>query len=287
MHEHLVTLDEREKLALARLNTLLDRPIGSPVGQLAEPREDSTLPALATLQRLAIDHQPSLVAARLAIEHTEARVAAERQEHEPDFFVKGGYMLMPGRDHLAVRARADHRRADRRQQVDRGDRGIVFPAGVWGRSSRDTQNRRGGAMRVQRAVVVGVGLMLATATTQARAQVQAGETPAGIAYEASGVGPPVVLIHGFSLDRRMWEAQAGTHGGGYDALVSTPAEAGTNTQSAYVIVAGADAHYAAAKAAGAEMVLDIEGQAYGGRGYTCRDIEGYMWSFGDYDPWAH
>ena len=80
---------------------------------------------------------------------------------------------------------------------------------------------------------------------------------------------------------------AGTHGGGYDALVSTPAEAGTNTQSAYVIVADADAHYAAAKAAGAEMVLDIEDQPYGGRGYTCRDIEGYVWSFGDYDPWAH
>lgn len=49
----------------------------------------------------------------------------------------------------------------------------------------------------------------------------------------------------------------------------------------------ADAHYAVAKAAGAEMVLDIQDQDYGGRGYTCRDLEGYVWSFGDYDPWAH
>ena len=80
---------------------------------------------------------------------------------------------------------------------------------------------------------------------------------------------------------------ASTHGGGYDDLVSTPAEAGTNTQSAYVIVEDADAHYASAKAAGAEMVLDIQGQDYGGRGYTCKDLEGYVWSFGDYDPWAH
>jgi uncharacterized glyoxalase superfamily protein PhnB len=47
----------------------------------------------------------------------------------------------------------------------------------------------------------------------------------------------------------------------------------------------ADAHYAGAKAAGAEMVLDIQDQDYGGRGYTCRDLEGYLWSFGDYDPW--
>jgi uncharacterized glyoxalase superfamily protein PhnB len=80
---------------------------------------------------------------------------------------------------------------------------------------------------------------------------------------------------------------ASTHGGGYDDLVSTPAEAGTNTQSAYVVVEDADAHYASAKAAGAEMVLDIQDQDYGGRGYTCKDLEGYLWSFGDYDPWAH
>jgi cobalt-zinc-cadmium efflux system outer membrane protein len=96
LHEHLLTLDERERLALARLNTLLDRPTESPVGRLADPREHGTLPALATLQRMALDHQPSLLAARVAIEHTEARLAAERREHKPDFFVKGGYMLMPG-----------------------------------------------------------------------------------------------------------------------------------------------------------------------------------------------
>jgi uncharacterized glyoxalase superfamily protein PhnB len=47
---------------------------------------------------------------------------------------------------------------------------------------------------------------------------------------------------------------AGTHGGGYDDLVSTPTEVGTNTQSAYVIVEDADAHYAGAKAAGAVQV---------------------------------
>jgi uncharacterized glyoxalase superfamily protein PhnB len=80
---------------------------------------------------------------------------------------------------------------------------------------------------------------------------------------------------------------SGAHGGGFDELVKAPAEVGgIRTQSAYVIVEDADAHLARARAAGAEIVLDIEDKDYGGRGYTCRDLEGHVWSFGTYDPWA-
>jgi uncharacterized glyoxalase superfamily protein PhnB len=80
---------------------------------------------------------------------------------------------------------------------------------------------------------------------------------------------------------------SGTHGGGFDELVKAPGElGGVGTQSIYVIVADPDAHLARARAAGAEIVLDIEDKDYGGRGYTCRDPEGHVWSFGDYDPWA-
>lgn len=35
----------------------------------------------------------------------------------------------------------------------------------------------------------------------------AGVTSAGFSYDVSGQGEPVVLIHGFGLDRRMWEPQ--------------------------------------------------------------------------------
>jgi uncharacterized glyoxalase superfamily protein PhnB len=62
---------------------------------------------------------------------------------------------------------------------------------------------------------------------------------------------------------------------------------GIGTQSAYVIVEDADAHYARAKAAGAEIVMEVEDQGYGGRLYSCRDPEGHLWSFGTYDPWAN
>jgi len=68
--------------------------------------------------------------------------------------------------------------------------------------------------------------------------------------------------------------------------VRTPEELGGNTQSAYVIVAEIDAHYEHAKAAGAEIVMDIEDMDYGGRLYTALDSEGHLWSFGSYDPWA-
>lgn len=72
----------------------------------------------------------------------------------------------------------------------------------------------------------------------------------------------------------------------YGELVSTPKQAhGVNTQSVYVVVPEIDAHYARAKAAGCDILIDIKNEDYGGRGYTCRDIEGYIWNFGSYDPW--
>ena len=61
---------------------------------------------------------------------------------------------------------------------------------------------------------------------------------------------------------------------------------GYNTAGVYMIVEDVDAHYEKARAAGAAIVLDIFDQGYGGRGYTCKDLEGHLWSFGSYDPWA-
>lgn len=61
---------------------------------------------------------------------------------------------------------------------------------------------------------------------------------------------------------------------------------GRETQSACVIVEDPDAHYARAKAAGAEIVDDLATQDYGGKAYSCRDPEGHLWWFGSYDPWA-
>jgi uncharacterized glyoxalase superfamily protein PhnB len=71
---------------------------------------------------------------------------------------------------------------------------------------------------------------------------------------------------------------------GFGALQVVPD--GPVTQSAYVVVADADAHHARAVAAGAVVVLPLQTEDYGGRGYSCRDPEGHVWNFGTYDPWA-
>ena len=60
---------------------------------------------------------------------------------------------------------------------------------------------------------------------------------------------------------------------------------GIETQSCYLVVDDADAHYARTVAAGAEIVLDIKSDGFGRRGYSCSDPQGHIWNFGTYNPW--
>lgn len=73
----------------------------------------------------------------------------------------------------------------------------------------------------------------------------------------------------------------------YGKLFKSPQDnEGYNTQAPYIVVNEIDAHYQKAISAGAQIVLDIKDEDYGGRGYSCRDLEGHIWNFGSYDPWA-
>jgi len=72
----------------------------------------------------------------------------------------------------------------------------------------------------------------------------------------------------------------------FGKLMKQPDEiGGAETQSCYVVVSDCDSHYARAKAAGAQIILDIHDEGHGGRGYACRDLEGHIWYFGSYNPW--
>jgi uncharacterized glyoxalase superfamily protein PhnB len=77
------------------------------------------------------------------------------------------------------------------------------------------------------------------------------------------------------------------NGSSYDALVRHPDELGKiSTQAPYLVVKDCDSVYRSVIAAGAEIVMPLEGKDYGGKGFACRDPEGYLWSVGSYDPWV-
>jgi len=58
----------------------------------------------------------------------------------------------------------------------------------------------------------------------------------------------------------------------------------TAAHGVYVYVPDADAHYARAKAAGAQIVRELGDTPYGSREHSARDVEGNLWSFGTYYP---
>lgn len=72
----------------------------------------------------------------------------------------------------------------------------------------------------------------------------------------------------------------------FGRMIKQPDEIeGAETQAVYIVVSDADAVYNRAKEEGAEIVIDIKDEDYGGRGFSCRDPEGHLWNFGTYDPW--
>lgn len=124
---------------------------------------------------------------------------------------------------------------------------------------------------------------------------------------ADGLGSPVIpclsyadaksaisfLVNAFGLrkglvaearDGRIEHAQL-TYKNGMVMLSSAKAEK-LEKAHIYIVVEDVDAHCAAARAAGAEILQAPQDQDYGGRGYTARDPQGHSWSFGTYDPWA-
>lgn len=70
----------------------------------------------------------------------------------------------------------------------------------------------------------------------------------------------------------------------YERGMTSPNEAGGVTSGVYVVVDDVDAHFERAKSAGVEIVAELSDTDYGSRDYTARDPEGYLWTFGTFDP---
>ena len=69
-----------------------------------------------------------------------------------------------------------------------------------------------------------------------------------------------------------------------DTTLKRPAGVGGASQGIYVYVDDITAHHDRAKAAGAEIIMELEESEHGSREYMARDLEGHVWSFGSYAP---
>lgn len=78
----------------------------------------------------------------------------------------------------------------------------------------------------------------------------------------------------------------GSHRDDADDRVIAPMPNGPLTQNAYIVVGDIEAAYERVKAAGANIVYELEEQSYGGSLFSVRDPEGQLWHLGSYDPWA-
>jgi uncharacterized glyoxalase superfamily protein PhnB len=69
-------------------------------------------------------------------------------------------------------------------------------------------------------------------------------------------------------------------------LYALPSEIGGRvTSPLYLVTTECEALYSSAKAAGAEVVMELKEMEYGGKAFTVKDPEGYLWAVGEYDPW--
>lgn len=69
-----------------------------------------------------------------------------------------------------------------------------------------------------------------------------------------------------------------------DDGMASPQTLGSATQSLCVYVEDLDTHFESARSAGAEIVSPLESTDFGSRGYSVRDPEGHLWTFGNYLP---
>ena len=91
-------------------------------------------------------------------------------------------------------------------------------------------------------------------------------------------------VHSFDgPDGRMMHGEM-RHGNSVIMMGSVDAAPAVQSPGVYLVVADVDAHFARAKAGGAEIVYPPEDTEFGTRRYRARDPEGHEWSFGTYQP---
>jgi outer membrane protein TolC len=164
LHNDIIAFDEQAQLASVRLNVLLNRAPETPIGPLVEPREETLLPRVADLQRLALERQPELQLGRLEVERADAELALARNDSKPDFSVQGGYMLMP-----------------RMTDAWMGRIGITWPNAPWSRGKVETHVvEQAAAVQAAKARVQAMESMVRLAVQEAYVRAKAAQDRAAL-----------------------------------------------------------------------------------------------------------
>ncbi len=91
LETRLVEFERRRQSAIAEINALLNREPGADLGQPQPPGDVPALPALESLQALALETSPMLRAGRSTVDSRQLGLELARREYYPDFEVMGGY----------------------------------------------------------------------------------------------------------------------------------------------------------------------------------------------------
>lgn len=160
LEEGVVRATEAARLAEARLNSLLQRTLESPIGPLSEPLDELTLPSTADLQARAVARHPELAVAARAVAASEGELAVAASERRPDYRVRGGFMLMPDMTNAWT-----------------ASVGVTWPGAPWARKRIDATVREAAARREadvaeQRAIETRVRLRVQEAHVRARSAIE-------------------------------------------------------------------------------------------------------------------
>jgi uncharacterized glyoxalase superfamily protein PhnB len=101
-------------------------------------------------------------------------------------------------------------------------------------------------------------------------------------------GPDGTVAHAqLTLGGGMVMLGSASNSSPYPQCNAVPSDVGGRvTSPIYIVVPDCEPVYASAKAAGADILQELRTMDYGGKAFTVRDPEGYVWSAGEYDPWA-
>lgn len=98
----LVTMQQDQEIAQAKLNALLDRPLEELVGDPQEPSLEPFDYTYSDLEKIALENRPEIQAASHHLDHMKAELLAMKADYLPDTMVQYTIRTMEGRESDAI-----------------------------------------------------------------------------------------------------------------------------------------------------------------------------------------